>query len=57
MRDEAEDFAEQLRRAGVDVEVTRFPGLVHAVYWLSGAVPRSDEYHQRIVSFLRKRLA
>jgi acetyl esterase len=57
MRDEAEEFAEQLRGAGVDVEATRFAGLVHAVYWLSGAVPRSDEYHQRIVSFLQKRLA
>jgi acetyl esterase len=57
MRDEAEAFAEQLGTAGVDVETTRFPGLVHAVYWMSGAVPRSAEYHQRIVEFLRSRLA
>jgi acetyl esterase len=57
MRDEAEALAEQLRSAGVEVEATRFPGLVHAVYWMSGAVPRSEEYHQRIVRFLRDRLA
>ncbi len=57
LRDEAEAFADQLRAAGVDVEVTRFPGLVHAVYWMSAVVPRQEEYHQRIVEYLRARLA
>jgi acetyl esterase len=56
-RDEAEAYGERLAAAGVDTEIVRFPGLVHGVYWMSGAVPRSRELHDAIVAFLSKRLA
>ena len=50
-----------LRRAagsgGVETEAVRFDGLVHGVYWMSGAVPRSRELHDTVVAFLAKRLA
>lgn len=57
MRDEGEQFAEQLAEAGVDVTSRRFEGLVHTVYWMFGAVPAQAEMHDAVVVFLRKRLA
>jgi acetyl esterase len=56
-RDEAEAYGRQLAAAGVDAEVIRYDGLVHGVYWMSGAVPRSKELHEDIVRFLNKKLA
>ncbi|NKX51713.1 alpha/beta hydrolase, partial [Arthrobacter deserti] len=56
-RDEAEAYAEQLTRAGLETEAVRFDGLVLGVYWMSGAVPRSQELHEHLVAFLRKKLA
>jgi acetyl esterase len=55
-RDEAEAYAEQLAAAGVETEAVRFDGLVHGVYWMSGAVLRSRELHDTVVAFLAKRL-
>ena len=56
-RDEAEAYGQQLADAGVETEVTRFDGLVHGVYYMSGAVPRSAELHDAVVKFLAERLA
>ena len=56
-RDEAEAYAEQLAAAGVETEAVRFDGLIHGVYWMSGAVPRSRELHDTVVAFLAKQLA
>lgn len=53
-RDEAEAYGKQLADAGVDTQVIRFDGLIHGVYWMSGAVPRSKELHEAIVKFLVK---
>lgn len=57
LRDEAEDFGEQLRVAGVDTEVVRFDGLVHGVYWMSGAIPRCADQRACVAGFLAGRLA
>jgi acetyl esterase len=56
-RDEAEAYGKQLADAGVETVATRFDGLVHGTYWMSGAVPRSAEIHDAVVNFLRERLA
>lgn len=56
MRDEGEQLAQQLAEAGVDVTSRRFEGLVHTVYWMSGAVPAQAEMHAAVVDFLRTRL-
>lgn len=56
-RDEAEAYGRKLADAGVPTEVHRFDGLVHGVYWMSGAVPRSAELHAKVVGFLRDALA
>ncbi|MFC4002731.1 alpha/beta hydrolase [Prauserella oleivorans] len=57
LRDEAEEFGERLKQAGADATVRRFDGLVHGVFWMSGAVPRSAEQHQAVVDFLRRQLS
>ncbi|MFP5072632.1 alpha/beta hydrolase [Pseudonocardia nantongensis] len=57
LRDEGEAFAESLRAAGNEVRATRIDGLVHALYWASGAVPRSAEIHTEAVEHLRANLA
>jgi acetyl esterase len=56
LRDEAEKYGDRLRDAGVEVTVRRFDGLVHGVYWMSAAVPRSAEQRQTVADFLRNAL-
>ncbi|MGX6511235.1 alpha/beta hydrolase [Rhodococcus sp. SJ-2] len=51
-RDEAEDYAAKLKAAGVDTAVRRFGGLVHGVFWMSGAVPRSSEVLAAVCDYL-----
>ena len=55
-RDEGEAFARRLAEEGVEVTAQRFDGLVHIVYWMSGAVPKQAEMHAAVVEFLRKHL-
>ncbi|MEE2059678.1 alpha/beta hydrolase [Rhodococcus artemisiae] len=52
-RDEAEDYAARLQDAGVDSVVRRFDGLVHGVFWMSGAVPRSSEVLAAVCDHVR----
>jgi len=56
LRDEAEEFGELLRAAGVDTEVVGFEGLVHDVYWMSGVVPRCADQRKCVADFLASRL-
>ncbi|MFD6859217.1 alpha/beta hydrolase fold domain-containing protein [Rhodococcus sp. NPDC060090] len=51
-RDEAEDYAARLEAAGVDATVRRFDGLVHGVFWMSGAVPRSNEVLAAVCDYI-----
>jgi acetyl esterase len=56
-RDEAEAYAQRLADSGVETECIRFDGLIHGVYWMSGAVPRSGEIHDAVTTFLSKQFA
>jgi acetyl esterase len=56
-RDEAEAYAKQLADSGVETECIRFDGLIHGVYWMSGAVPRSGDVRDAVTRFLSKRFA
>ncbi|MDF3312960.1 alpha/beta hydrolase [Rhodococcus koreensis] len=51
-RDEAESYGRQLADAGVEVEVVRIDGLVHGVYWISGAIPRATEIRSAVAEYL-----
>ncbi|WP_259349390.1 alpha/beta hydrolase [Rhodococcus sp. UFZ-B548] len=50
VREEAKQFAERLKAAGVDCRDVRFDGLVHGVFW--GAIPRCQDLHDKISSWL-----
>jgi acetyl esterase len=41
-RDEAEDYAEALRGAGVEVTAVRHPGMIHYFYALARAIPYAE---------------
>ena len=55
-RDEAIEYFEALRKAGVDARHVQLPGLIHGVFWMSGAIPRSSEVLEALGAFLRERL-
>ncbi|QGF22659.1 flavin-containing monooxygenase [Raineyella fluvialis] len=56
LRDEAEQFAEQLLAAGVETSVERFDGMTHDAFLLSGAVFRCVEQRLAAADFLRSTL-
>ena len=56
-RDEAEAYAKRLADSGVETDCIRFDGLIHGVYWMSGAVPRSGDLRDAVTRFLSKRFA
>jgi acetyl esterase len=56
-RDEGESYGQALEKAGVPVTVQRFDGLIHGVYWMSGAVPRHVELYETIDNFVRQHLS
>jgi len=55
-RDEAEAYGHAMAAAGVDAEVQRIPGMIHATFLMSGVVPRSLEFTTAITAFLKTRL-
>jgi acetyl esterase/lipase len=57
LRDEGESYGHALEEAGVPVTMQRFDGLIHGVYWMSGAVPRSAELQETIAAFVGKYLS
>jgi acetyl esterase len=57
LRDEGEAYAEKLKAAGVSVTVQRYDGLIHGVFWMTGAVERGNELYEEIAKFVRSELA
>lgn len=55
--DEAIEYSSALKAAGNDVVDVSLDGLIHGVFWMSGAVPRSNEILEAIGKFLAPRLA
>jgi acetyl esterase len=55
-RDEALEYQRALQAAGVDAQHVSLDGLIHGVFWMSGAIPRSSEVLGAIGTFLAPRL-
>jgi acetyl esterase len=56
LRDEGEAYAERLHAAGVDVELTRYDGLIHGFFQLRSLSARSAEAIEQTIAATRARL-
>ena len=57
LRDEGEEYAQRLADAGVEVELHRFPGLIHGFFNIVGVGRSSREAHLEVVARLRAALS
>jgi acetyl esterase len=53
LRDEGEAYAERLREAGVPVTCTRYAGMIHPFFSLSGAIPQALDAIQQVADAVR----
>lgn len=53
LRDEGEAYAHRLREAGVPVTLTRYAGMIHPFFSLSGAIPRGRDAMDQIADFIQ----
>jgi acetyl esterase len=53
LRDEGEAYAERLRAAGVPVQVTRYPGMIHGFFGMTGLLDRARESVTEAATALR----
>jgi acetyl esterase len=56
LRDEGEQYAERLREAGVPVVATRYAGVAHGFFAMSGVVDAAREARAEAAAFLRTHL-
>lgn len=53
LRDEGEAYAKRLEQAGVPVTCTRYEGMIHPFFSLSGAIPRGLDAIQQVADAVR----
>ena len=51
-RDEGEEYGRAMQAAGVPVRIHRLEGMVHAVFYMSRHVPRTEEITEQVAAFL-----
>src|SRR5262249_29925870 len=53
LRDEGEAYAKRLEEAGVPVTCTRYAGMIHPFFSLSGAIPQALDAIQQVADAVR----
>jgi acetyl esterase len=53
LRDDGERHAARLRAAGVDVELRRYPGMIHGFFQMTGALEGSRQLHRDLGDWIR----
>jgi acetyl esterase len=54
LRDEAQYYAEALESAGVSVEVSRYPNMIHGFFLMSGALDAGKESIDQVATSLQR---
>jgi acetyl esterase len=55
LRDDGERHATRLRTAGVDVELRRYPGMIHGFFQMTAALEGSRRLHRELGDWIRDR--
>ena len=53
LRDEGEAYAQRLQDAGVPVTLTRYAGMIHPFFSLSGVIPQAFDALQQVATAIR----
>ena len=53
LRDDGERHADNLRRAGVPVELRRYDGMIHGFFQMTGALEGSRRLHRELAAWMR----
>jgi len=57
LRDEGERYAERMRESGVSVELTRYDGMAHGFFTMSGVLPDARRAVAQAAEYLRKNVS
>jgi acetyl esterase len=57
LRDEGERYAERMLRSGVPVELTRYDGMAHGFFTMSGVLPDARRAVAQAAAYLRKHVS
>ena len=57
LRDEGEAYAKKLQDAGVQVELTRYNGMIHGFFWMSGIMEQGRKAIEQVSNTLKNNAA